>query len=129
MADSHSRILIAEDDTALLDRLAKFMQENGYQVDRAEDGSQALSKIRSTHPDLLILDAVLPKFSGFQISRLIKFDSNLKRIPILMLTVLDQPADKERAKTVGVDLYLTKPFSDGILLEAVKKLLSNPKTL
>lgn len=123
MASGHSRILIAEDDALLVDRIGLFLGGQGYQVDHASDGNCALSKIRSTRPDLVILDAVLPKFSGFQIARLIKFDPNFSKIPILMLTVLDQPADKERAKSVGIDLYLTKPFTDDALLEAVKKLL------
>ena len=95
----------------------------GYQVDHASDGNEALAKIRSSVPDLVILDAVLPKSSGFQIARLIKFDPRFSKVLILMLTVLDQPVDKERAKAVGIDLYLTKPFMDENLLEAVKKLL------
>jgi DNA-binding response OmpR family regulator len=107
----------------LADRIGLFLGAKGYRVDRASDGNEALQKIRVTLPDLVILDAVLPKMSGFQIARLIKFDQRCNEVSILMLTILDQPADKERAKTVGIDCYLTKPFTDEDLLEAVKKLL------
>ncbi len=123
MASNRSRILIADDDPDLSDRLGLFLGGQGYQVDHASGGQEALSKIRSTQPNLVILDAVLPKISGFQIARLIKFDAHFSKLPIVMLTVLNQPADKERAKAVGIDLYLTKPFTDDTLLEAVKKLL------
>ena len=110
----------------LADRLGALLGGKGYRVEYSPDGAQTLSKVRSLQPDLLILDAMLPKFSGFQVARLIKFDPILKKLPILMLTVLDQPADKERAQSVGVDLYLTKPFTDPVLLEAVEKLLLPP---
>lgn len=106
-------------------RIGLFLSGQGYQVDHAADGSQALSKIRLSRPDVVILDAVLPKFSGFQIGRLIKFDPNFNKVPILMLTILDQPADRERAKAVGINLFLTKPFTDDALLKAVKKLLES----
>ena len=122
MASASPRILIAEDDASLAGQLEALLSQRGYPVDRAADGNEALSKIRSTPPNLLILDALLPKVSGFQVARLVKFDPNLKKLPILMLTILDQPADKERGKGVGVDLYLTKPFSEEDLLAAVKKL-------
>jgi len=111
----------------MADRIGLILGGQGYQVDYASDGNQALSKIRLTCPDLVILDAVLPKFSGFQVARLIKFDPNFGKLPILMLTVLDRPADKERAKLVGVDRYLTKPFSDDALLGAVKDLVNPAK--
>lgn len=123
MASNRSRILIADDDPDLSDRIGLFLGAQGYQVDHASDGQEALSKIRSTPPHLVILDAVLPKLSGFQIARLLKFDPHFSKLLIVMMTVLDQPSDKERAKAVGVDLYLTKPFTDNALLQAIKKLL------
>lgn len=117
------RILVVEDDTSQADQLRQILSGQGFQVDVAFDGYSALSQVRAILPDLLVLDAVLPKVTGFHLARLIKFDEKLKKIPILMLTVLNQQADKERGKQVGVDLYLTKPFTEDVFVKAVQNLV------
>lgn len=117
------RILLVEDEAECVRRVEGFLSAKGYEVQVVTNGHEALQKAREISPSLIILDVVLPKMSGYQVARLLKFDEKFKGIPILMLTVLDQPLDKEKAKAVGVDLYLTKPVADDELLKAVEKLL------
>ena len=89
----------------------------------AIDGNEAVRKAREGTPHLILLDALLPKMSGFQVARLLKFDDKSKEIPIVMLTVLRRPADQEKAKSVGVNLFLTKPFSEELLLKSIEQLI------
>lgn len=117
------QILLVEDDAEYAQRVKQLLQPLGYQVDILSEGPEVLKRVREAAPDLLILDAVLPKMTGFQVARLLKFDAKYKRIPVLMLTVLGRPADREQGKSVGVDLYLTKPVGDAQLLEAIRQLL------
>lgn len=123
MAEGRGSILVVEDDSEQASRLGALLGAEGYWVESASDGQQALAKVRMAPPDLVILDAMLPKLGGFMLARLLKFDPTLRKIPILMLTVLNRPADQEKSKEVGIDAFLTKPVQDSDLLDAVKKLL------
>jgi DNA-binding response OmpR family regulator len=117
------RILLVEDDADLSTQIQSFLTTKGYQVEVAIDGNEAVRKAREAAPQLILLDALLPKMSGFQVARLLKFDEKSKEIPILMLTVLRRPADQEKAKSVGVNLFLTKPFSEELLLKSIEQLI------
>lgn len=123
MAASPKRILLVEDDTELAAQIKQFLVSQGYEVDCVVDGHEAINRVRKAPPQFIILDALIPKMSGFQCARLLKFDEKLKKIPILMLTVLSRPADREKSKAVGVDLFLTKPFSQEGLLKAIQQLI------
>lgn len=117
------QILLVEDDDEYAQRVRQLLRPLGYQVDILSEGPEVLKRVREATPDLLILDAVLPRMTGFQVARLLKFDAKYRRIPVLMLTVLGRPADREQGKSVGVDLFLTKPVGDAQLLEAIQQLL------
>ena len=104
-------------------QIGQLLANSGYQIDLAGDGYEAVLKVRQNPPSLILLDAMLPKMSGFQVARLLKFDPKFEKIPIVMLTVLNQISDRERGKEVGVNLYLTKPFTDQELLSAIRRLL------
>ena len=125
MADpaAGKRILLVEDDPNLSIQIRDFLTAKGYQVEVAMDGNEAVRKAREYLPQLIVLDALLPKMSGFQVARLLKFDEKSKGIPIVMLTVLRRPADQEKAKSVGVNLFLTKPFSEELLLKSIQQLM------
>ena len=122
------RILLIDDDEEFRVRVQKFLFNAGFHVETAADGHEALQKARGSPPELILLDVVMPKMSGLQVARLLKFDEKSKKIPIIMMSVLDQPTDMEQGKAVGVSLYLTKPFSDEELLSAVRKLLGEGKS-
>ena len=117
------RILAADHDQDNLKVLSLKLESNGFDVVVAHDGEEALSQIRKQKPDLIILDVMMPKISGFQIARLVKFDENLKKIPLILLSARAQETDKTVGKEVGADLYITKPYDPEHLLKEVQRLL------
>lgn len=115
-----SKILVVEDDQTLLDVLEYNLKKEGYQVVTATDGAQALDMARSSKPDILVLDIMLPKMSGFEVCRILRKESTL---PILMLTAKDDEVDKIVGLEIGADDYMTKPFSMRELLARIRAML------
>ena len=119
-----ARILLAEDDSILRDMVADSLSLQGYTVDVAVDGNDAMAFVRSHAFDLLILDWGLPGISGLEICR--AFRQMGKAEPILFLTARSDIADKEEGLNTGADDYLTKPFDMRELVVRVKSLLRRP---
>jgi CheY-like chemotaxis protein len=117
------KILVADDDKSISECLEILLGLSGYEVFVAFDGQQAVKKAQSIVPDLILLDMVMPKLTGFDACKIIKNDPALRRIPIIALTSLTQMGDMEKAFTAGADNYQHKPFDNSHLLEKVKKLL------
>ena len=115
-----ARILIVEDEAALAETLAYNLREEGHEVVLASDGLQGLDLARAQHPDLVILDLMLPKMDGLEVCRLIRRDSD---VPIIMLTAKSREVDKVVGLEVGADDYVTKPFSMVEMLARVKAAL------
>jgi DNA-binding response OmpR family regulator len=101
-------ILVVEDETTLRETLADALEVEGFQVVQAADGPQALARFRADHPDLILLDLMLPELSGIEVCRIIRAESS---VPIVMLTAKDSELDKVVGLELGADDYLTKPFS------------------
>ncbi|GIV78208.1 MAG: DNA-binding response regulator [Litorilinea sp.] len=114
------KVLVVEDEPALVDTLEYNLQRQGYQVSVATDGTQALRVARETQPDLILLDVMLPGLDGFEVCRILRQEMN---VPILMLTARTEEVDKVVGLEVGADDYLTKPFSMRELLARIKALL------
>jgi len=114
------KILIVEDEPTLLDTLEYNLTRQGYQVYVAADGLSALEMARREHPDLIVLDIMLPGLDGFEVCRILRQEMT---VPILMLTARDEEVDKVVGLEVGADDYMTKPFSMRELLARVKALL------
>jgi DNA-binding response OmpR family regulator len=119
MADS-SKILIVEDDRNLLDTLKYNLHKEGYEVVAAADGAEALDIARQAKPDLVILDIMLPKISGFEVCRILRKEMT---VPIMMLTAKAEEMDKIVGLEIGADDYMTKPFSLRELLARVRAML------
>lgn len=119
------RILLVEDEPAFRAGIRMRLEANGYEVIEAEDGSDGLEMARSTVPDLMILDLMLPKMGGYQVARLLKFDEKYKEIPIIILTARSQQVDRDTGRQVGADAYLTKPVKSEELLGKIKELLGS----
>ncbi len=117
----HRRILLVEDERAVARGLEYALRQEGYQVDWAANGQQALELARSTNPDLIILDIRLPDISGFEICRTLRQEG--KRQPILMLTARDEEVDKVLGLELGADDYVVKPYSLRELVSRVRALL------
>ncbi len=114
------KILVVEDEKALQETLAYNLVHEGYEVTLAGDGETAIEKAREIHPDLLLLDIMLPGKDGFEVCRILRQEMNT---PILMLTARDDEIDRVVGLEVGADDYMTKPFSMRELMARVKAML------
>ena len=117
------KILIADDDKSVAECMEILLGLSGYDVLVAFDGQEAVKKARSVVPDLILMDMVMPKLSGFDACKIIKKDPALRHIPVIALTSLSQMGDIEKAYTAGADDYQHKPFDNAHLLEKVEKFL------
>ena len=116
-------ILIVEDEDALATLLDYNLVKEGFRVERAADGEEALLRISEEPPDLVILDWMLPKVSGVEVCRQIRAGLETRRMPILMLTARGEEADKIRGLDTGADDYVVKPFAMSELVARIRALL------
>lgn len=106
--DTKKKILLVEDDTALADVYQARLELEGLEVKQVNNGEDALSAALEFKPDLILLDAMMPKISGFDVLDILRNTPDTAGIKVIMLTALSQPKDKERAENLGVDDYLVK---------------------
>jgi len=118
------RILIADDEPHIVELVRVCLEDSGVEIMEAGDGEAALAAARQRHPDLILLDVMMPRVDGFEVGRRLKADAATRDIPILMLTAKSQPTDRERGADVGAESYVTKPFSPSKLASEVQKLLA-----
>ena len=120
------KILIVDDDPVirnLLEQILEPFQEHGVELMTAENGVVALETIRNERPDIIFLDVMMPKLNGFEVCKIVKNDNEIKNSYIIMLTAKGQEVDKRKAKDVGVDCYITKPFNISELIGKVDEVL------
>lgn len=118
-----TRILIADDEQNIVISLEFLMKREGFEVSIAQDGAEAIDKIRSEMPDLVLLDVMMPKKSGFEVCQEIKSDPSLQSVRILMLTAKGRDTEVAKGLALGADGYMTKPFSTKELVERVRSML------
>ncbi len=116
-------VLIVEDEETLLRNLEVRLRDDGYQVHGASDGEEAMAFIRATPPDLVVLDIMLPSLDGLSICRMLRKDSALAHLPIIMLTARGTEVDRIVGLESGADDYIVKPFSLGEFLARVRAVL------
>jgi len=117
------KILIIEDYNNIVEILTMRLSAMGYAVISAKDGQEGLTLARKEKPDLIVLDVMLPKMNGYKISRLLKFDSRYKDIPIIMLTSRETKRDEQIGLETGADEYVYKSDRRGTLLKVIRKFL------
>ncbi|MBQ2683907.1 MAG: response regulator [Thermoguttaceae bacterium] len=117
------RILIADDNPVNQELLEAYLQDQGYEIEFASDGIETLEKVSSFKPDLILLDVMMPKLSGFEVCETLKKSPGSKQIMILMVTALAELGDIERAVSAGCDDYLSKPVHQLELVKRVENLL------
>jgi two-component system alkaline phosphatase synthesis response regulator PhoP len=117
------RILVVDDDKEIVRLVKSYLEKDGMRVLTAYDGEEAMRAIRAEHPDLIVLDLMLPKHDGFEITRWLRSDKNLAAIPVLMLTARVEDSDKIQGLDLGADDYLTKPFNPAEVLARVRAIL------
>lgn len=118
-----SRILIVDDEPDLLELVRYNLVKAGYGVVMAKSGEEALARLSTEHPDLVVLDLLLPGVDGLEVCRTLKRNPQTAAVPVLMLTAKSEEADIVTGFELGADDYLTKPFSPRVLLARVKALL------
>ena len=102
------KILLVEDDNALADIYFKRLDSEGFEVKRVNNGESALAAAVEFHPDLIVLDIMMPEINGFEVLDILKNTPATAQIKVMMLTSLGQESDQEKAKTLGADAYLVK---------------------
>jgi DNA-binding response OmpR family regulator len=117
------RILVVDDDKSIVKVLCAYLEQSGYQVLSAFDGESALHALRRERPDLVILDLLMPKRDGWEVTRIIRADASLASTPIIMLTARVEDTDKIVGLELGADDYITKPFNAREVVARVKSLL------
>lgn len=118
-----NKILIADDNAANRELLEAYLAVIDCETEFAADGEDTLAKVKSFEPDLILLDVMMPKQSGFEVCEQIKGDPESKKIMILMVTALNELGDIERAVRAGTDDFLSKPINKPELLKRVENML------
>lgn len=118
------RILIADDNQANCELLEAHLAEVDCELEIAEDGQKTLDKVASFQPDLILLDVMMPKLSGFEVCKKLKRDPQTRGIMILMVTALNELGDIERAVEAGTNDFLSKPVNKIELLKRVENMLA-----
>ena len=116
------KILVVDDERHIVRLVQVNLERAGYQVIAAFDGREALKKVASEKPDLIVLDVMMPVMDGFSALKQLRADAATKDIPVIMLTAKAQDADVFRGWASGVDMYLTKPFNPLELMTFVKRI-------
>jgi DNA-binding response OmpR family regulator len=121
-----ARIVIADDSATILALVTIAVKRDGYEPATATNGNEALEAIREHRPELVILDAVMPGMSGYEVCRALREDVEAPRPHVMMLTAGAREADKALAVEVGIDEFVTKPFSPSALRTRVREILGAP---
>ncbi|HEX5939273.1 MAG TPA: response regulator, partial [Dehalococcoidia bacterium] len=119
------KILVVDDDQHIRELAGLYLEKEGFSVEYARDGDEAMSHFRQGRPDLVVLDVMMPGRDGFDVCRSIRKDSE---VPVLMLTARNEEVDKVVGLEIGADDYLTKPFSPRELAARVKAILRRTST-
>jgi DNA-binding response OmpR family regulator len=122
-ANRPARILIADDNPQGVELLEAYLAATDYDTRTAADGDETLRQVRDWKPDLILLDIMMPKISGFEVCKRLRADPATRNIAVLMITALDQPSDVDKAVDAGTDDFITKPINKDVLLLRVRALL------
>jgi DNA-binding response OmpR family regulator len=116
-------ILIADDEPNIVAAIEFLLQQSGYEVHIARNGDEALEVINACIPDLVLLDVMMPKKSGYEVCTRIRERSDWRHIKVVMLSAKGRDAEVNKGMSMGADLYVTKPFSTRELMQKIKALL------
>jgi DNA-binding response OmpR family regulator len=122
------RILIVDDEPINLEFFDVMLSKLGFDIEKAVDGEEALQKIQQTNPDLIILDNIMPRLSGWEVAKRLKQDKEYakhRQTPIIMFSAMDEVKDKIEGLELGVDDYITKPFNFSEVLARIRAVLRN----
>lgn len=118
-------ILIAEDEPSILESLDFILRRAGWSIRSVTDGQAALEAVRRLRPRVVVLDVMLPKRSGFDVLKHIRADIETRGTPVLILTAKGQLQDRRIAEELGADAFVTKPYANAEVVDAVRQLLGD----
>ncbi len=118
------KVLLVEDEKNVILGVRTCLDAVGYSVEIVEDGEEALNAVRREHPDLILLDLLLPKLDGFEVLKVLKGNPETARIPVIVLTARAEEEDRQRALDLGANNFMTKPFKPQELWDRLKDYLS-----
>ena len=124
--DEKTKILIVDDEPINLDFFDVMLSKLGFDVEKAEDGEVALDRVKEFEPDLILLDNIMPKLSGWEVTRILKSDEDYdeyRNIPIIMFSAMDDVRDKVEGFELGIDDYIIKPFNFSEVLARIRAVL------
>ncbi|MDR1930770.1 MAG: response regulator [Treponema sp.] len=121
--NTRKRILVIDDEVINLEFFEVMLSKLGFVVEKADNGEEGLAKVKKFIPDLIILDNIMPKLSGWELTKILKGDPAYREIPIIMLSALDDVKDKVEGFELGVDDYITKPFNFSEVLARIRAVL------
>lgn len=121
-------ILVADDEPSIVLSLQVLLQKAGYRVRVARNGEEALQSVAEERPDLILLDAMMPKRDGFDVCQSLRADPACRDLIIIMLTARSRDVERQKGMALGATDYITKPFSTRELVAAVRKHLPLPET-
>ena len=119
------KILVVDDERHIVRLVEVNLQRHGYEVVSAFDGVEALEKVKSEKPDMIVLDVMMPRMDGFEVLQNLQADSSTSDIPVIMLTAKAQDADIFKGWQSGVSSYLTKPFNPRELITFVERIFQS----
>ncbi|HEX9717771.1 MAG TPA: response regulator [Actinomycetota bacterium] len=122
--EARPRILIVDDDPVILRLLQINLRLEGYEVDSASRGDEALRSASEAVPDVVVLDIMMPGVDGFDVLRQLKEDPASRDVPVILLSARAQDEDRRRGYALGVEEYVTKPFDPAHLVEIVRRVLA-----
>jgi len=120
----NKRVLIVEDNDLNMKLFHDLLEAHGYETLQTKDGMEALRLARKHHPDLILMDIQLPEVSGLEVTKWIKEDDDLKRIPIIAVTAFAMKGDEQKIREGGCEAYIAKPISVAHFLKTVERFLS-----
>jgi DNA-binding response OmpR family regulator len=123
--NTRKKILIVDDEQLNLELFEVMLSKLGFVVEKANDGLEALDKVKHFYPDLILLDNIMPRMSGWEVTKTLKNDPKYRDIPIVMFSALDDVKDKLEGYQLGVEDYITKPFNFSEVLVRIRVVLRN----
>jgi len=121
------KVLVCDDEPYIVESVSYVVRKAGYEVVVAEDGLEALNAVKRERPDLVFLDIMMPKISGYEVCRQVKEDPATRSAYIVMLTARGQEEDERRALDMGADEFMTKPFSPRKMRAKLDEILGTPE--
>jgi len=118
------KVLIVDDELNIVTALEFLLQKSGYEVMAAQNGDEALKRVASFAPDLVLLDVMMPHISGYEVCRRMRERADWRHIKIIMLTAKGRDVEMSKGLSIGADLYITKPFSTQELVAKINGLLA-----